>query len=62
MTSLRRRLDRCRKEQMGFGWREKERKYILGQGKGLMKDKNLEKYKEYLEASELNNLATVEFT
>lgn len=58
MPSLRRRL--ASKEPVVFGQTEKS-KCILGQGKGLMKDMNLEKCKAYLEESELNNLATAEF-
>ena len=40
---------------------DREGKYILGQRKDLMKGTNLEKYKEYLEESELNSLAMAEF-
>ena len=59
MPSLRRRL--ASKGQVVLGQTEKKRKCTLGQGNGLMKDMNLEKYKAYLEESELNNLATAEF-
>ena len=59
MPSLRRRL--ASKEQVVFGQTEKKSKCIIGQGKGLMKDMNLKKYKVYLEESELKNLATAEF-
>lgn len=47
MPSLRRRL--ASKEPVVFGQTEKKSKCILGQGKGLMKDMNLEKCKAYLE-------------
>lgn len=42
-------------------WLDREGKYILGQGKGLMKDIHLEKYKQCLGESESSNLATAEF-
>lgn len=42
-------------------WLDREGKYVLGQEKGLRKNINLEKHKEGLGESELNNLARAEF-
>lgn len=53
-------MTKASKGRVVFGQRE-EKKHVLGQGKGLMTDTNLEKYKAYFKESELSNLAIAEF-